>query len=98
MDCILKVCHGLVMGLISIHESCEVLLPHSKPKVQPCVPLPALFQVAEMLQCLLSALNSISQCIAAMDSIAGDGAIGPNTFLGLVTLCNFEMALVLDPS
>lgn len=81
MDCTLKVCHGLVMGLVSIHESCEVLLLHSKPKVQPCVPLWAPFQVAEMLQCLLLALNSISQCIAAMGSIAGDGAIGLNTLL-----------------
>lgn len=59
-DCIFQVCHSLVMGLISTREGCEVLLLHTKLKVQLCVPEPALLHVAELLQCLVLPLTSVS--------------------------------------
>lgn len=48
------------MGLISIRESCEVVLLHTKLKVQLCVPEPAPFHVAEILRCLVLPLTSVS--------------------------------------
>jgi len=48
------------MGLISVCESCEALLLHTKLKVQLCVPEPAPFHAAEILQCLVLPLTSVS--------------------------------------
>jgi len=48
----------------------------NKRKFSPSVPQPALFPAVEMLPCVVLTLNSISQCIAAINSIAVGEAMG----------------------